>query len=748
MRNILLLQICLLVFNANAQKIFFPKQNYKDSTTLVHTMPLLADKIMLQYSEAEKTVYYDNMFRVALVAQKYNISLAYLDSLRYMLQSGDSSGIKGLGFQWETFAKTKLQHPADLNSFNILFTRIFRNNYYNLSSEAKTTAASYAGTKVDALKINFEKLLLDCSIGDTISLEDARALVRAYNSYHTYLQILPLMKPVLEAEDAREFIIKKVLIKTGDGSIVQALVVRKKELLGKLPSVFIFNIYIDSTNDLSKAKRYALAGYAGIVASTRGKGSSPQEIEPFEHDASDAYDVINWISRQPWSNKKVGMTGGSYLGFSQWAAAKTMHPALKTIMPEVAVGIGIDYPMYGNIFISYMLQWIHYVTNNKQTDYTDFNNSEYWNFLFKKWYREGASFRSLDTLEGRPNAIFQRWLKHPSFDQYWQNMAASSDDFSKITIPVLTTTGYFDDDQRGAMYYYRQHYLHKPNANHYLVIGPYNHGGAQSYPSKEVNGYQVDSVATTFNFNDLSIQWFNYILKDSMKPPLLKDKVNYEVMGANEWKHASSLEKMNNDTLNFYLGSTRIDEDYKLESTSAGNEFIKQEVDFKTRNDTTDSHEYLNVDSILLIRNALTFISKPFEKPVIINGSFTGMLRAGINKKDMDVRINMYEQMPDGKYFTLGYTYIRASYAKDRSKRQLLNAGMKEDIPVTDAFATCKQLSVGSRLIIVVGIIKTNDQQINYGTGKDVSDETIADANEPLQIKWYGDSFIKVPVWK
>ena len=61
---------------------------------------------------------------------------------------------------------------------------------------------------------------------------------------------------------------------------------------------------------------------------------------------------------------------------------------------------------------------------------------------------------------------------------------------------------------------------------------------------------------------------------------------------------------------------------------------------------------------------------------------------------------------------------------------------------------TSKKLSKGSRLIIVVGVQKSQNWQINYGTGKDVSDETISDASEPLEIKWFGDSFIKVPVWK
>ena len=44
--------------------------------------------------------------------------------------------------------------------------------------------------------------------------------------------------------------------------------------------------------------------------------------------------------------------------------------------------------------------------------------------------------------------------------------------------------------------------------------------------------------------------------------------------------------------------------------------------------------------------------------------------------------------------------------------------------------------------------IKHPFNQINYGTGKDVSEETILDAKEPLQIKWYTDSYINIPINK
>jgi len=53
-----------------------------------------------------------------------------------------------------------------------------------------------------------------------------------------------------------------------------------------------------------------------------------------------------------------------------------------------------------------------------------------------------------------------------------------------------------------------------------------------------------------------------------------------------------------------------------------------------------------------------------------------------------------------------------------------------------------------SRLVVVLSVIKDPGRQINYGTGKDVSNENIADAKEPLQIQWFGESYIIFPVAK
>ncbi|WP_394364348.1 CocE/NonD family hydrolase [Chryseobacterium carnipullorum] len=74
------------------------------------------------------------------------------------------------------------------------------------------------------------------------------------------------------------------------------------------------------------------------MVNTRGKRNSNDENNPFEHESQDLYEVIDWVSQQPWSNGKVGMIGGSYLGFSQWAAVKKLHPALKNNCPSGSSG--------------------------------------------------------------------------------------------------------------------------------------------------------------------------------------------------------------------------------------------------------------------------------------------------------------------------------------------------------------------------------------------------------------------------
>ena len=47
--------------------------------------------------------------------------------------------------------------------------------------------------------------------------------------------------------------------------------------------------------------------------------------------------------------------------------------------------------------------------------------------------------------------------------------------------------------------------------------------------------------------------------------------------------------------------------------------------------------------------------------------------------------------------------------------------------------------------MLMVSAIRQPNLQINYGTGRDVSDESVADAKEPLRVRWYGGSYLELP---
>ncbi len=746
---VLLLALLLTTISINAQKFSFKyeKNNFK----VKKSISILAEELLIKYRSNPSVAYFKNKSILQIVAKQYLEALKSSDSLRTYLKNDSEFNTDTTNIYFEAYSKAMIKKKNEKSSFSNAFDGVFRNLYSKIEEEDINQVPQYFKKDVDSLKKRYKTYLLDIKEQDSLSISESLELCKRFGTLEVTKAIFNLSEPIID--ERKNYIIQdSIIITTRDNSKLSAIIIRPKNIKEPLPVVFVFNIYAGNVD-----KRYALRtaknGYIGVVVNTRGKKHSPQKLESFEHDANDAYDIIDWISKQPWCNGKVGMYGGSYLGFSQWSAVKNVHPALKTIIPQVAVGIGIDFPMHNNVFMLYMLRWIHYIENNKTTDFNEFADIIKWNTLTKKLYKKGLPFKSLDSIDGRPNETFQKWINHPSYDDFWQKMTPQKEEFSKINIPILTITGYFDGDQRGALHYFNEHYKYNPNAKHYLLIGPYDHAGAQNKPSSTVLGYTIDSVAK-IDIGKLLYKWFDYTLKDGEKPKLIKNKINYQVMGANTWRHSASLTEMNNDTLTFYFDNKKPSKYYSLSKVKSKKyTFIKQEIDFKDRSDYDELIKKTIpaiIDTTFQKDNGMAFITPPFNSSFEINGSFLGQINLEINKRDVDLKITLYEVTQDNKFIRFSvYGFLgRASYAKNKSKRQLLTPYKKEEIPFSNSYFTSKLIAKGSRLLAVLSVNKDPNYQINYGTGKDVSDETIKDAEIPLQIKWFSDSFIKVPVKK
>jgi len=142
------------------------------------------------------------------------------------------------------------------------------------------------------------------------------------------------------------------------------------------------------------------------------------------------------------------------------------------------------------------------------------------------------------------------------------------------------------------------------------------------------------------------------------------------------------------------------------------------------------------------------FVSEPILKTTEFNGSFSLRLDFTVNKMDVDLNVILYERRADGDYIRLfsPTNEVRASYARDRVHRRLMRAGERQELVIRGERMTSRQLQPDSRLVMVLGVNKRPDREINYGTGNDVSEESIADARPPLKIRWYNDSYLEIPV--
>lgn len=546
------------------------------------------------------------------------------------------------------------------------------------------------------------------------------------------------------APGPQPYLIDRVLIHAHDGATLSALVVRPSKIRSRLPAAFEFTIYVDPARDLKRLEYAADRGYVGVMAYTRGKNASPMRIVPYEYDGQDADSVIDWIAARPWSDGQVGMMGGSYDGFTQWATAKYANPHLKTIVPVVPNNPGNGLPMENNVFYLANYAWIYYVTDNKTLDNVAYADPK-WGTLPLRWYQSGKAYRDVDAIADVPNPWLQKWLGHPAYDAYWQSMSPYRTDYARIKIPVLTIDGYYGDST--AIGYLNDFVHYNTAAQSYLVAGPWDHFGSQGRHKPPVlRGYTIDRAADIDTWK-LTFDWFDFVMRGKAKPELVADRVNYEVMGENLWRHVGSLDAMGNAE-RFYLTTSKVSKRFYLLSparsatSSAPTASLRQTVDLADRNTANNtSYPFPVLGKKPDLSSGYAFLTAPFAHATEVNG-LDGVFRVRANKRDLDVGLALYEMLPDGRLMQLTYYTERASYASDMSRRELLTPGKTSVIPFYQDYLFSRLVGKGSRLLLTANVNKNPVAEINYGTGNDVAGESVKDAGTPLEVDWLTSSYI------
>jgi len=126
---------------------------------------------------------------------------------------------------------------------------------------------------------------------------------------------------------------RDVPVKMRDGVVLHADVYRPKTE-GKFP-VLLQRTPYNKDGGVEFGVKAVARGYVTIIQDVRGRFSSDGEWYTFKHESDDGYDTVEWAAGLPYSNGKVGMFGGSYVGATQMLAAMAQPPHLAGIFPVV-----------------------------------------------------------------------------------------------------------------------------------------------------------------------------------------------------------------------------------------------------------------------------------------------------------------------------------------------------------------------------------------------------------------------------
>jgi len=424
------------------------------------------------------------------------------------------------------------------------------------------------------------------------------------------------------------------------------------------------------------------AGYAYVAQDCRGRFKSEGQYLPFMDDHFDGYDTVEWVAKQPWSNGKVGMIGGSAMGITANQASITAPPHLVAMYVTVAPASAYQHAVYtGGVFRKEMNE--NWLKSQKATDVLA--------LTLKHYMQDGY----LDIREGR---------------KHWE----------QVRVPVYNEGGWYDIFLQGNI----DNFVGLQAGggglaagNQKLVMGPWAHGQLE----------EVKFPANSARDPGAAKRWFDYWLKGIDNGIMSEPPVRYYVMGdvtdpkapGNEWRTAAAW-PVPAKTTSFFLGPNgqlgekiggekesvdtyQYDPKNPVPTVGGGNLFLKKgPMDQRAIGDRKD---------------VLKYVTAPLEAPLEVTGPVTVELWAESDAPDTDWMAKLVDVYPDGTERLVLDSALRARFREGFDHEVWMKKGEVYKFKI-DLWSTSLIFNRGHRL--AVHVTSSNDSRFdpNPNTGK------------------------------
>jgi putative CocE/NonD family hydrolase len=493
---------------------------------------------------------------------------------------------------------------------------------------------------------------------------------------------------------------------------------------------------------VAAGKKWARRGYAYVVQDVRGRGESDGEFYPLVTEANDGFDTIEWITRQPWSNKRVGMMGGSYLGWVQVYAAALKPAGLVTIVPSVTPpDPDRNFPVQFGAYEPSTLSWLLAISGKTMQDISEHDLRGAYSHL---------PLYGADLLLGRTLKAWRDWLDHPTRDEYWKSQAYQ-ERLKDSTIPMLHISGWYDDVLVGTTENFANL---RGRTNQFLMIGPWGH---HINESRKIGAIDFGPDALV-DLDGIYRRWFDRWLKDVPNGVENDPKVRAFRMGDNRWFTEDEWPAARTRFTRYYLSSgghanSRFG-DGKLVTTAP----VASGPADSYRADPSNAFPFVTDDAFSQIggpddyrkveerKDVLVYTSAALARPLDVCGPLSVRLFAASSARDADWATKVLAVRPDGFALRLNDGIVRARFRQGRDKEVPLEPGRIEQYDV-DNWSTCIKLRAGWRLRVEVASHAFPKFDRNMQTGGPIGKEaTGVVATQTVYHDREHSSYVVIPV--
>jgi uncharacterized protein len=392
------------------------------------------------------------------------------------------------------------------------------------------------------------------------------------------------------------------------------------------------------------ASDYATRGFVLAVVDVRGTGGSQGNLNDnyfSPREARDGYDLVEYLGTQPWSNGKVGMSGGSYLGISQYLIAEQAPAHLAAIAPiEAFADIYNDAAFPGGIFsLSFDGQYLA-VQGAPGLTGTNTEPSMIPGTLTAKY--EQATGRS----------IAFDYLENPYEDSFYYERSPITK-VSKIKVPAFVIDGWRDAFVGGNIRMYERLERRK-GVETLLNVGPCTHKGCGTPFDPTSNPPGVDNVEAQ------EMQFFQRYLMGMEVPSLPRVRV-YDQQ-AEQYVDASAWPPPSTKFQRVYLGPESLAP--KLPAESSASYVTDPAAGLSMTFDdqgTVAVSPYIPIDQRVEEEQGLTWRTAVLSQPLTLDGPVALHLVASSSASNTDWFAKISDVAPDGTQSIVAEGQLRAS---------------------------------------------------------------------------------------